>query len=285
MFKIGDFSKLAQVSTHMLRHYDKIGLLTPNETDKWTSYRYYTIDQLPRIHRIVALKDLGFTLEQITDLLRDDDEVSPERLKGMLALRQREIEAELAEQQARLRNVAYRLDQIEQDGQPSPFETTIKSLPAQIVAGYKINVPYAHELGYYCELIYERLYGYLDELGIEPGDLEQTLFHEEEYKEENLKIESTVPVDKRFISKVEHDYVTVSQLPPREMAASVIYEGEFKEMQGAVLELLRWIGVHNFTVAGPMREVHLSGRAHINGVTQEPAVIELVVPIKPTEKA
>ena len=62
MFKIGDFSRLAQVSVRMLRHYDKLGLLEPSYTDRFTGYRYYTIDQLPRLNRIVALNDLGLTL-------------------------------------------------------------------------------------------------------------------------------------------------------------------------------------------------------------------------------
>ena len=62
MFKIGDFSRLAQVSVRMLRHYDKLGLLEPSYTDRFTGYRYYTIDQLPRLNRIVALNDLGFVI-------------------------------------------------------------------------------------------------------------------------------------------------------------------------------------------------------------------------------
>lgn len=63
MFKIGEFSKLGQVSVRMLRHYDQMGLLKPGHTDKWTGYRYYTIEQLARLNRIVALNGLGLTLQ------------------------------------------------------------------------------------------------------------------------------------------------------------------------------------------------------------------------------
>ncbi|MEJ2753733.1 MAG: helix-turn-helix domain-containing protein, partial [Chloroflexota bacterium] len=72
MFKIGEFSQLGQVSTRMLRHYDKMGLLQPSYTDEWTGYRYYTIEQLSRLHRIIALKDLGLSLAQIADLLNTE---------------------------------------------------------------------------------------------------------------------------------------------------------------------------------------------------------------------
>ena len=67
--KIGELSALWRVSVRMLRHYEKLGLLIPAETDSYTSYRYYTLDQLPRLNRIIALKELGFSLEQVGDIL------------------------------------------------------------------------------------------------------------------------------------------------------------------------------------------------------------------------
>ncbi len=108
MFKIGDFSKLAQVSTRMLRHYDQLGLLTPGQVDQWTGYRYYTIDQLPRLHRLIALKELGFSLEQVSQLLQSG-ELSTEQMRGMLRLRQMELQRERAENQRRLVEVEARL--------------------------------------------------------------------------------------------------------------------------------------------------------------------------------
>ena len=101
MFKIGDFSKLGQVSTRMLRHYDKLGLLVPNHIDEWTGYRYYTVEQLAQLHRIIALKELGLSLQQIADLQANDKPLSVEQLQGMLLLKQAETEQELAEKQTR----------------------------------------------------------------------------------------------------------------------------------------------------------------------------------------
>ncbi|MCA9980244.1 MAG: MerR family transcriptional regulator, partial [Anaerolineales bacterium] len=101
MFKIGEFSKLGQVSTRMLRHYDKLGLLKPSHTDRFTGYRYYTIVQLLTLHRILALKDLGLSLQQIESLLQTDD-VPLAQMQGMLRLKQAEIRQQLAEEQMRL---------------------------------------------------------------------------------------------------------------------------------------------------------------------------------------
>ena len=69
MLKTGEFSKLSGVSVRMLRHYDEIGLLKPAETDRFTDYRYYREDQLPKVCRITALKDMGFSLADIVRIL------------------------------------------------------------------------------------------------------------------------------------------------------------------------------------------------------------------------
>src|SRR5262245_17827769 len=88
MIKIGEFSKLVQVPVPTLRYYDQLGLLKPVEVDRWSGYRYYSASQLPRLHRILALKGLGFSLEQIAVVLADG--VTPEQMRGMLRLRRSE---------------------------------------------------------------------------------------------------------------------------------------------------------------------------------------------------
>src|SRR5512139_3007056 len=85
MLKIGDFAKLSRVPVKTLRYYDEIGLLTPSEVDRFTRYRYYSEGQLPMLYRILTLKELGFSLEQIGRLLEDD--LSPDQLRQMLELR------------------------------------------------------------------------------------------------------------------------------------------------------------------------------------------------------
>ncbi|HLB47902.1 MAG TPA: helix-turn-helix domain-containing protein [Anaerolineales bacterium] len=106
MIKIGDFSKLSQATVKALRLYDEMGLLKPARVDNFTGYRYYSADQLPRLNRILALKDLGFSLEQIAQLLKDDLPV--EQLRGMLKMKRAEIEQRLEDEQERLTRVEAR---------------------------------------------------------------------------------------------------------------------------------------------------------------------------------
>ena len=111
MFKIGDFSKLARVPVKTLRYYDEEGLLAPARVDRFTEYRYYTAEQLVRLNRILALKDLGLSLAQIKLVLQNA--VSVEQLRGMLALRRAEIADQLEATRAQMDRVEARLKLME----------------------------------------------------------------------------------------------------------------------------------------------------------------------------
>ena len=89
MIRIGDFSRLSQVSIKALRYYDEMGLLKPTYVDEDSGYRYYTVAQLPRLNRLLALKDLGFTLEQIAPLL--DESISMSGLHRLFESKQAEL--------------------------------------------------------------------------------------------------------------------------------------------------------------------------------------------------
>src|SRR5215218_1206816 len=132
MLGIGDFARHGRVSVRMLRHYDAIGLLQPAYVDQVTGYRWYEAAQLARLNRIVALKDLGFTLQQVQSIL--DEEVSVGELRGMLRLRQAELQTQIAADTARLAQVEMRLQVIEQEGAMPADEVQVKRIPAVRVA-------------------------------------------------------------------------------------------------------------------------------------------------------
>jgi DNA-binding transcriptional MerR regulator len=118
MFRIGDFARLAQVSTRALRLYDRLGLLKPAVVDRFTDYRFYALDQLPRLNRILALKELGFPLAQIRRML--NEEPTAEQLRGMLQLKHAEAKQQAREAQERLARLEARLKQIElEDAMPN----------------------------------------------------------------------------------------------------------------------------------------------------------------------
>lgn len=132
MFTIGDFAQYGRVSARMLRHYDAIGLLRPARTDPVSGYRFYEAAQLARLNRIIALKDLGFSLQQVRAILAE--EVSVPELRGMLRLRRAELEAALTAAGARLAQVEARLRTIESEGRMSADDVVVKRTETILLA-------------------------------------------------------------------------------------------------------------------------------------------------------
>jgi DNA-binding transcriptional MerR regulator len=131
MFRIGDFSRIAHVSTRLLRFYDEIGLLKPAHADPFTGYRSYRVAQLAQLNRITVLKDLGFSLEQIGTVLAAN--LGAEELRGMLLLRRNDVQRTLALEAERLRQIETRIEQIEVDGELSAEDVVIRPEPAHRV--------------------------------------------------------------------------------------------------------------------------------------------------------
>jgi DNA-binding transcriptional MerR regulator len=139
MFKIGDFSRIARVSARLLRFYDEIGLLTPAHADPQTGYRHYTLAQLGDLNRIVVLKELGFSLEKVHDIVRA--EVGADELRRMLLLRRNEVTRTLDQEAARLRQIEARISQLESEGALSADDVTIRAEPAGRLLSLRRTVP------------------------------------------------------------------------------------------------------------------------------------------------
>ena len=129
MFRIGEFSVIAQVSGRLLRYYAEIGLFPPDYTDPQTGYRYYSARQLPRLNRILVLKELGLSLDQIARLVNDT--TSTDEIRGMFQVRKAQIEQSLEAEMERLRVVEARLQQIDMQGVEAAPDVVLKSVPAQ----------------------------------------------------------------------------------------------------------------------------------------------------------
>ncbi|MBX3607630.1 MAG: MerR family transcriptional regulator [Piscinibacter sp.] len=129
MFRIGDFSRIARVSARLLRFYDEMGLFAPAHADPQTGYRYYTLAQLGELNRITVLKELGFSLDEVRDLLRAPPD--PAALRQLLLLRRQAAERALAAEAYRLRVIESRIAQIETEGRLSAEDVVVRAEPAR----------------------------------------------------------------------------------------------------------------------------------------------------------
>src|SRR5262245_40813895 len=127
MFRIGEFAQIAQVSGRLLRYYEELGLLDPVHTDP-SGYRYYSAKQLPRLNRILALKELGLTLEQIKPLI--DGEVGPDEMRAMLAERRERAAEAVRMEEMRLRQIESRIAQLDAGGAIAGEDVIIKPIAA-----------------------------------------------------------------------------------------------------------------------------------------------------------
>jgi DNA-binding transcriptional MerR regulator len=183
MIRIGDFSKLSCVTVKTLRFYDEVGLLKPVQVDQFTGYRYYEHGQLPRLHRILALRDLGFSIESIGQLL--EHELGAAQIHGMLLLRQAEIKQKVAEEEERLKRVTSWLSQIEQEEKVSEYDVVLKNVEPIRVASVRAVVPTPPDQG----SLWGELEKYLAINKVHASGVCFSLYHDEEYKERDWDIE------------------------------------------------------------------------------------------------
>ena len=280
MFKIGDFSQLGQVSIRTLRLYDELGLLRPAQTDKFTSYRFYTLDQLPRLNRILALKELGLSLEQIGELLKRD--LPPDQLRGMLMLKQAEIEQQMQGIQQQMRRVEARLKQIEREGQPPRYDVVIKTVEAQTILSARGIVPTLDDMvGIRCHL-YEEIYRWLGDRAVRALEPEMAIYHHTEYVEQDIDMEAAIPIESALLDRPADGRMTVCELPAVETMATVIHRGDMWDVGQAITALYMWIGQHGYASNGPYRELHLFWHeVEIETAQFADITLELQVPIVP----
>src|SRR5258708_25618203 len=144
MFRIGDFSRLTQVTVKALRYYDDLGLLRPAHVDRDTGYRYYSGAQVVRLNRILALKELGLSLEQIGPLL--DADLAADQLRAMLQIKQAETAQRIEQEQARLARIEAWLREVGNDPSARP-DVVVKRIEAQRVALIREVLPARADVG------------------------------------------------------------------------------------------------------------------------------------------
>ena len=248
MIRIGDFSKLSRVSIKALRLYDEMGLLKPVDVDRFTGYRYYEFDQLPRLYRILALKDLGFSLEEIGRLL--EAELSTEQMRGMLKLRQAEIRQRVEEEEARLERVELWLRQIEQEDSVSKYDIVIKKIEPYKVASVRGVVPTPPDQ----RSLWDELLGYLQQTNARMKGPPMALYHDPDFRERDWDIEVVMPLEGEIASSSR---VNVYDLPGVEKMACVVHTGPFATIGEAVDALAKWIDQNGYQIVGPGRELNL----------------------------
>ncbi len=251
MFSIGEFARHGRISVRMLRHYDAIELLQPAHVDPATAYRFYEARQLSDLNRIIALKDLGFTLEQVRAILRQ--QIGAAELRGMLILRRAEIHAQIEAETARLSRVEARLMTIEDEGRAPVDGVVIKRLaPIRVAeltgtaAGFQ-----PEDITPVIQPLYRELFTRLCSAGLDAGPGIA-------YYEDSLDHTGAVVVHAAVqvgADAGDQDGVSVVDLPEVASAATIIHHGAMDDVLSTGQALARWIDGSGHRSIGYAREL------------------------------
>jgi DNA-binding transcriptional MerR regulator len=253
MFTIGDFARHGRVSVRMLRHYDATGLIRPARVDPASGYRFYAAGQLARLNRIIALKDLGFTLEQVRAML--DEQISTEQLRGMLRLRQAELQSSIAADTSRLTQVEARLRIIEMEGTMPADDIQVKRIPAVRVAELTATAASLEPASItpVIQPLYRELGERLGQAGLVPAG-PGIAYYQDAPDGDGVVVHATVPVNAAPCSG--HGF-QITDLPEVGEAATIVHRGSMDNVMATVQTLARWIEGNGYRSTGYPRELYI----------------------------
>jgi DNA-binding transcriptional MerR regulator len=266
MFMIGDFAQLARVSARVLRHYDQIGLLHPIHVDQSTGYRFYSAAQLADVNRIVALRDLGFGLAEIGDLM--DKDMSPSELRAMLTLKQAQAKAELEAVERRLRGIDSRIMQLED--RAASIDLVRKTIPAMTVWTMPYQTAHLGEALDALSCMVKEMSVHIED-PVPPYGLARWTA---DYDEEGFPMEFAIPLDERLAEAAARGGFVEEELPEVDVV-STIRSPDSDDLHVTNAAIGRWIEHESAKIAGPVREVLLADPAL--GAPEQ--VVEVQVPI------
>lgn len=280
MFQIGEFSRIAQVSGHLLRHYDDVGLFKPAQVDEWTGYRYYSAAQLPRLNRILALRDLGLSLDQVRQIVADD--ISGDDIRELLVRRKTQIESTLHEERTRLRHVEGRLEQIDSEGALDDAGIIVKSMPAQPFLSMDYTLPSFDEGPQFVHDVTRAVECVVDKKHMQHF---AAVFHYDLFVTENIKMEAGFVLSKPL--DVEATFasgqsLTLGTLPKVQQVASMVQHEVHHILYRTYGTLGTWIEQNGYEFAGPVRKLYLTPPEPSEG---DKALVEIQFPIQPAKSS
>ena len=285
MYKVGDFSKISRVSVKALRYYDERELLKPVRVDEETGYRYYHVDQLPRLNRILALKELGLSLEQISVIL--NEQLSSLEIRGMLRLKRAELRQEVQETQMRLSLVERRLKQIEQEDTLLSYDIVIKNVASQLIASAREVVLSPDAIAERCILLTNTIVNTLSQTEVKATGPWGTIYHgitDELYTQKPTDIEVVVVLDPSFVKTYtpratstswNHEQVVIRELAGCPSMACLVHTNDYQGLWDAYAAMLLWIATNGYQIIGPCRIFYL----HMVPANRHP-VSEIQIPVE-----
>lgn len=254
----------------MLRHYDELGLLAPKATDEFTGYRYYAEDQLMAAGRITALKDMGFGLAAIGEILKNYNH--PQALSKFLSVKQAEVQAQANETADRLLLLKTAIERLRKDETAMTYNVTLKTIPERTVASVRQVIPGYDQEGMLWGIMMQEIAS----LNIQDTDpcYALAVFHDKEYKERDVDVE----VQKSVKGSYPNTKNVVFKTEPSTLTASATYKGSYDQIDKVNEAVANWVHDNGYEFNGVMFNIyHVSPHETPN---PDEWVTEICYPVK-----
>ncbi len=264
MYRIGQFSSISKTTIKTLRYYEKEKLLVPSYIDKFTGYRFYETSQLVELSKIVALRQIGISLNDIRSVLNgklDFDKV--------LEIRRDEIKSEISIYNDQLSRINFLLE-----GKEMKYEVVKKELPSCIIY-YKEGI-----IKNFSNMV-EFIMGSAEECrmlnpNIKCAEPDYCFINylDGEYKAENIRIRYAQAVTDYGI---ENENIKFKKLEPT-IAVTIYHKGAYENLGEAYSYIMKWIENNNYEISGDIREHYIDGMWNKENV--EDWLTEIQVPVR-----
>lgn len=240
MLKIGDFSKLSRISIQMLRHYDRIGLLTPAGTDRFSGYRYYDVSQLPAANQIRAMKEMGFGLKAIGELLANGDGPFTKALET----HEEQLLQELTALQTKIQLTRNRLSTLRDPGTPG-YHVTRKDIPAAPVMCCRGLLQGYEQEG----RLWTQLFSEMERQKVRRSSpaMQIAVFHDQSFRDRNIDVEVQCTVEGRCRDGGGAFYAMREPVT----AVTAVYQGDYTLLAEVNADIAKWISENGYMMHGP----------------------------------
>lgn len=269
LYRIGQFSKINRISVKTLRYYDETGILKPSYVDRENGYRYYTSGQLPQIHRVLALRQIGFSVHEVSLILQGHD------VGGIFENRKAELEALIRESQVQLSRIAHHLDKMK-EGFPMEYQVAVKELPGVLVYSKRMAIPDTDAYFDIVPRLGEAVAAANPGLRCTEPPYCFVIYHDGEYRETEIDIEFCEAVDS--LGK-EVEGIVFKRLERVPAAACAYHQGPYSTIGAAYASVYQWIEDNGYLPGGCPRESYIDGIWNRDQETEW--LTELQVPIVP----
>lgn len=273
MFRIGEFSKLTQVSVRMLRYYDETGLLKPAEVDTWTGYRMYSVEQIPTLNKIKYLRDSGFNVSEIAAALSNDNSTL---IIELLEKKQHEIKKNMQLEQEKLVKIETAKHELLNGKNEIHYNVSIKSIPSYYVLSLRKIIP-----NYYAEgELWKELSDFAKGRNLDLSEETFSIYYDEDYREENVDVELCAKANKAGQDTESFKFYYTKPVPM--MACTMVY-GDFSNIATAYTVFANWLQKNSqYTMYGENRQiVH---RGPWNEEDPKKYLTEIQIPLKKSGK-